>query len=408
MVKKLSDIKPDKENPRILTEEARGALGFSMEGFGDISGITLNERTGELATGHQRWGELVKRGENPDVKQVKRYKFRGEWEKLCTVFTEKAGLFTIRVVDWTKEKQQAANLAANSRLLAGDYTQEAIGLLKEAEAAFPDMYEPLRFDALLEELESAFEDLDEPGDGLTDPDDVPDVLDDPITKPGDLWILGDHRLLCGDATKKEDVARLMDGKKADMVFTDPPYGVDIVAENGKIGADNLAKNKIYAPIKNDNTTETAKRAMGIVLDSSAIIWGGNYFTDFLPPSPGWIVWDKREETTSDNFADCELAWTSFDRPARIYKHLWRGMIRKGDDGEKVHPTQKPVKLHIDILRDYTEINCLILDPFLGSGTTLIAAEQLGRKCYGMEIEPKYCDVIIKRWEDFTGKSARKL
>lgn len=138
-----------------------------------------------------------------------------------------------------------------------------------------------------------------------------------------------------------------------------------------------------------------------------ILFGANYFADFLPPSPCWIVWDKR--TGDNNFADVELAWASFKSHARLYSWLWAGMARQGDkksEGRKrVHPTQKPVGLIGAILRDYSEAGDEILDPFGGSGSTLIACEQLGRRCRMMEIDPHYCDVIIDRWEKFTGKKA---
>jgi DNA modification methylase len=192
-----------------------------------------------------------------------------------------------------------------------------------------------------------------------------------------------------------------DGVRADLCLTDPPYGIDIVGKNGKIGADNIAKNQVYKSIVSDQTTNTAKQSYLLALKhcGNFIIWGGNYFTDFLPPRACWIVWDKREGMNSNNFADCEIAWTSFDKPARIYHHLWNGMIRKGNDGAKRHPTQKPIQLHCDIIDDFCNANYLILDLFLGSGTTMIAAEMTHRSCYGLEIDPEYCSVILQRLSD---------
>ena len=164
------------------------------------------------------------------------------------------------------------------------------------------------------------------------------------------------------------------------------------------------------PIVGDETTETARkiyqlsREIGI---KKVILWGGNYFTDFLPPSPCWIIWDKRVETSSNNFADCEIAWTSLTSPARIYRQIWNGYTREGkrdvEGLKRVHPTQKPVGLFAFCMNGYSDAEEIILDLFLGSGPALIAAEQLGRICYGREIDPIYCDVICKRWKDFTGK-----
>ena len=165
----------------------------------------------------------------------------------------------------------------------------------------------------------------------------------------------------------------------------------------------------YSPVIGDESTETARKSYEILRGASRnqILFGGNYFADFLPPSPCWLVWDKR--TGDNNFADVELAWSSFKTHARLYTWTWNGMSRQGDkksEGRtRVHPTQKPVGLIGAMLRDYSAEGETVLDPFGGSGSTLIACEQLGRRCRMMEIDPHYCDVIIDRWETFTGKKA---
>lgn len=182
-------------------------------------------------------------------------------------------------------------------------------------------------------------------------------------------------------------------------------------ENNRISPDAVVPAKVYRQIIGDETTETARKgyetAKGISKDQ--IIFGGNYFTDFLPPSRCWVVWDKEN---TGNFADAELAWTSFDKGVKLYHFMWNGLAREGSrDAEgitRVHPTQKPVGLMGYILTDFTEEEDAVLDLFGGSGSTLIACEQLNRKCYMMELDPHYCDVIIERWEQFTGEKAVKL
>lgn len=134
------------------------------------------------------------------------------------------------------------------------------------------------------------------------------------------------------------------------------------------------------------------------------MWGGNYFTNFLPFSDGWIIWDKRVDSPSNNFADGEMAWCSFHTRVRIYHHLWMGMIQEGEREKRVHPTQKPVKMISEVLKDYTKEKDSILDGFGGSGSTLIACEQLNRKCYMCELDPRYIDVIIKRYVNLKGNS----
>ena len=242
-------------------------------------------------------------------------------------------------------------------------------------------------------------------------DEVPEAPEEPRAKLGDVYKLGNHRLICGDSTDIAVIDRLMDGVKADMVFTDSPYGVNIVNDKGKVGADNLAKNGVYAPVIGDDTTETAQQAYDIYsqLCDKMILWGGNYFLDFLPPSDGWLIWDKRGESgIRNNFADGEMAWCSFHTPVRIYHQLWNGMIREGEHEKRVHPTQKPIRMLSEILQDFTNEGDIILDVFGGSGSTLIACEQTGRTCYMAELSSEYVDVIIARWENLTGQKAELI
>jgi DNA modification methylase len=245
---------------------------------------------------------------------------------------------------------------------------------------------------------------DEPDQEVVE-DEAPEVNESEPAKSelGKVYKLGNHRLMCGDSTDAGSVAILMDGQKADMVFTDPPYGISIVGDNGKVGAENLAKNRVYSKVIADDTTETAEKAYKVLKNYSSklIIWGGNYFINFLDFSDGWIIWDKRGDINSNNFADGEMAWCSFHTPVRIYKQIWNGMIREGEHENRVHPTQKPVKMLGEILKDFTKDGEIVLDVFGGSGSTLIACEQLDRKCYMMELDPHYCDVIRRRWWKFT-------
>ena len=216
---------------------------------------------------------------------------------------------------------------------------------------------------------------------------------------GDLFEIGEHRLLCGDSTDSDAVARLMDGQKADMVFTDPPYGISVV-KSEMVGANfGVAKKGKYSEVIADDTTKTAQEfyqtcvALGM---DKFIIWSGNYFTDFLPFSDGWLIWNKRANTDIRNtFADGEMAWCSFHTPIRIYDQLWNGMIREGEKEKRVHPTQKPIRMLSEIIDDHIK-GKLIFDGFLGSGSTMVASHQLKRKCYGMELDSKYAEVIVQR------------
>jgi hypothetical protein len=249
-------------------------------------------------------------------------------------------------------------------------------------------------------------------------DEVPPVPEVPTSLLGDLWVMGGHRLLCGDATKAEDVARVMQDAAGVVVFADPPYGINSV-KGGKVGPGGRlgfvhgpARNAIvkpnqYAPVIGDDGTATAQAfyegaiAWGF---KDFILWGGNYFTGFLPPSRCWLIWDKQN---AGNFADVEIAWSSFNRPAKLYSFMWNGLAREGERSAelkgRVHPNQKPVGLFRRIFVDFPFSTCL--DPFLGSGSTLVACELSDRKCYGLELSPAYCDVIVTRWQNLTGKQA---
>lgn len=254
---------------------------------------------------------------------------------------------------------------------------------------------------------------EEQKEGLTDPDEVPEVPADPVTQLGDLWILGEHRLLCGDSTKAEHVERLMDGEKADMVFTDPPYGVSYQSNFRE-------KTPQFAVLENDDKIVTdwlplaSKHSTGF-----AFVWTTwKVLNEWLSAIQDFgrltnmVVWHKPGGGLGDlkgaYATDYEIALV-YNRGAQLtgkrIGSVWK--ITRDAVGSYLHPTQKPVELAEQAFETTTKKNQLILDLFLGSGSTLIAAEKTGRKCYGMELDPKYCDVIVKRWEDFTGQKASK-
>ena len=216
---------------------------------------------------------------------------------------------------------------------------------------------------------------------------------------GDLIEIGQHRLLCGDSTDADQVAKLMNGKKADMVFTDPPYGINEKGDRSKRGG--LTKGNNLPDFK-DDTIQYAIDAFNNPqnINIPVQVWfGANYYCHTLPQSNNWLVWDKRvEEKQRDTQSDCELAWIkSKYNSIRIFRHLWKGMMKDSERGQKrVHATQKPIALIDWCIKEYSKDAKLILDYFIGGGSTMVAAHQLKRKCYGMELDPKYCQVIIDR------------
>lgn len=248
--------------------------------------------------------------------------------------------------------------------------------------------------------------------GLTDPDAVPETPKESPVCRGEIFRLGTHRLLCGDSTSITDVERLMAGQKADMVFTDPPYGIN---NDTAKGATYNNKNKAY----DDSKSFDLKLLQ--LWDLDYVIWGGNYY-DWLP-SPrteiGWVVWDKRptRETWDQDTRDAadrrfgqhfEIAVTNCKGiRGKMLRKTWGGFYGTAGNQEDaiVHRTQKPIELLSHFAQDHHKI---ILDYFCGSGSTLIACEKTSRVCYGMEIDPHYCSVILDRWAAFTGKDPVRL
>lgn len=222
---------------------------------------------------------------------------------------------------------------------------------------------------------------------------------EPRVKLGEIWQLGEHRLMCGDSTDAASVALLMGGQKADMVFTDPPYGMSAVSKSG------VLQKRYKTDIMNDDTNEVAinsfKLCQKMFSNAKQVWWGANYYTECLPSSECWIVWDKNNGASDQT--DCELAWANF-------RSVVRQFTMASEKKDRVHPTQKPIKLITDIIDKFEKDKRfdVIVDLFGGSGSTMMACEQTKRKNFTMELDPHFASVIIARWEKLTGKEAVKV
>jgi DNA modification methylase len=191
--------------------------------------------------------------------------------------------------------------------------------------------------------------------------------------------------------------RQMPDNCVDLVLTDPPYGIFGGAKS--IGGSNLADVKEYPPIEWDSEPFDITQFQACQwISKNQIVFGFNHFCDVFPPTPSVIVWDK--DNGDNNFADCELAWTSFETAVRKVKWKWQGMLQEnmGNKDERYHPTQKPLGVMMWILERYSNPNDLIFDPFCGSGTTCVAAKRLGRRYIGIDISEEYCEIARKRLE----------
>ncbi|MEI7668870.1 MAG: DNA methyltransferase [Pseudomonadota bacterium] len=207
---------------------------------------------------------------------------------------------------------------------------------------------------------------------------------------GDLFEIGEHRLLCGDSTCSDTVAKLMNGEKADMVFTDPPYGIDWNTDYTRFKGGLIPSENKYSKIQNDE--KDFDPSFFLAMFDKCLFFGANCFSDKLPKG-NWIIWDKRFENDKAFLADAEVAWYNGSGAVYIIKETHQGFV--SSDKKRFHPTQKPVKL-IEQIFEKIKAPLFLFDPFLGSGSTMVASHQLKRKCYGMELDEKYCQVIVDR------------
>jgi len=379
-------------NFRVHPKPQQDTLSGVLSEVGIVQNVIVNRTTGHVVDGHLRI-TLAERQNQPTV-PVTYVDLSPEEEALI--------LATLDPIS-----AMAASDADKLRALLDD--------VSTGDAAVMAMLSELAEDAGVIDFGAA--------EGLTDPDEVPEPPADPITQPGDLWLLGRHRLLCGDSTNEADVRRVLDVVKPSMVFADPPYGIEIVsgksvggatpegfrAARGTDGASNIIAAGQYEPVIGDDSTDTAINAYtlsaSLMPKATQVWWGGNYYANALPPSSCWLVWDKER---TGNFADAELAWTNQPTAVRVFRHTWNGLIKESERNEKrVHPTQKPVALAEWVFNEYGKPGDFVFDPFAGSGITIIAGERLLRSVRAIEMSPAYCDIIIARWEAMTGKTATR-
>ena len=376
VVKPASELTANPANWRKHPAKQRAAVQASLRELGWIAAVIENVRTGLLVDGHERVMQALAKDESVPVLQVD---LSPEEEALA--------LATFDPITYLAETDAAALDALLRQVNTGDAALQA--LLADIAGGVGLDYGKA---ATVEDVEPQVDRAEE-------------LRQKWNVETGQLWQLGDHRLICGDCTDVAVVGRVMGGEKAGLLFTDPPYGIK--RDKGFGGAGGFAGNGAPIPRRqysdewdSDRPSQNALAQL-ITFSEAAILFGGNFFADILPRSTHWIVWDK--QNTMPTFGDCELAWTNLDRHSvKKYSIVYNGLI--GKEKERYHPTQKPVALMAEIIKDYTIDNAVILDPYLGSGTTIIACEQLGRRCRAVEISPGYVAVALERWAMVTGKT----
>ncbi len=396
----IKDLKSDHKNARKRTDRSAKLIAESLQRFGAARSIVIDEENRILAG-----NGTIEGAKAAGIKNVR------------VIETDGSEIIAVKRTGLTEDEKIGLALADNRTSDLSDWDKDMLQQLSEEHDIAP------WFDADdLAEILGTVEQL--PAEGLTDADDVPDAPAEPITKPGDLWILGDHRLLCGDSTDVLAVERLMDGKKADMVFTDPPYGMSLQAnyhradwgdrpnKHSKGNQGNAHKNVAG---DHDDFTPDLINTVFANFDYCAeiFLWGADYYAELIPDRKegSWVVWDKvtnaqGEESGCAAFhgSNFELCWSKAKHKRELARIMHKGLASVEND-KRVHPTQKPVALAQWFFDRWGDGKVVVADLYGGSGSTLIACEKTGRHARLMELDPAYCDVIVQRWQAFTGKLA---
>ena len=358
-----TDLLPYAMNSRTHSDDQVAQIAASIKEFGFTNPILIDDAAGIIA-GHGR------------LMAAKRLNL-----------TE---VPTITLQGLTEAQKKAYVIADNKLALNAGWDTEALTAELKRLQELDFNLDLIGFDS--DELAQLLE--PEQVKGLTDEDDVPDVPETPVTVEGDIWVLGNHRLMCGSATDPDDIEKLTQGDYIDLIHTDPPYGMNAVSKSAV-----LSKN-YDGDILGDDDATVAKDAFTLIYslypNAKQIWWGANYYCSALPDSECWLVWDKNNGQSDQT--DCELAWANF-------RSVVRQFTQASEKTNRVHPTQKPVSLMEWIIKRFDLSSRTIADFFGGSGSTLIAAEKHGIDAYIMELDSKYCDVIVKRWQNYTGKKA---
>jgi len=400
---KISEINPAPYNPRINLKPGDPdyeKLKNSISTFGYVEPLVWNKRTGNLVSGHQRLKILLEKG----IKEVE-----------------------VSIVDLSFEKEKALNLALNK--IRGDWDNDKLAVLLEELNTIPDFDVGLTgFD--VPEVSKILDSVEEAKEDDFDFDSTVDSIEEPITKKGDLIELGPHRLLCGDSANIKNIKRLMGSEKANLLVTDPPYGVNYLDINRPNKQQRPKSSRKWDKIYRDDLsqleyekwlTQILTNITPYLLSGSGVyIWNGfRKFGHMIPTLTklGFVIgciitWAK--PTFAISFGDyhqqtefCFYGWKKGRKKGQTWygpsneSTLWQ--IKRDLTKNYIHPTQKPLEIPARAIRNNSKRNDIVIDLFLGSGSTLIAAESLRRRCFGMEIEPKYVDGVIRRYISLVGE-----
>ena len=402
----LADLTPDPRNARRHTERNLAAIETSLTEVGAARSIVVDE-TGTILAG------------NATVQAAKQVGI----ERLRIIETDGTELVAVRRSGLTPEQKTRLALLDNRSAELAEWDAEVLAAIAD-DIDLSDLWEADELADLLGRTESLAE-------ALVDPDLVPDPPDEPITQPGDLWILGSHRLLCGDSTDPEHVAFLMDGERALLMPTDPPYLVNYQGGNHPQSWHNTpaVKDDHWDDYKQEEGAQFFSRflqvALSEALTANPAIYQFHASARQALVEQAWrengllvhqqLIWMKsRAVLTHSHYMwqhePCFYGWVQGKPPGKKppanATTIWP--IDQAGESSGLHPTQKPVELIQRMISYHTTPGEVVYEPFAGSGTAVIAAELTGRKCFALELAPVFCDVIVQRWEAVTGKTAERI
>ena len=371
----IDSLTPYSANPR---EGDIGAICVSLEANGQYRPIVVNSRDNVILAGNHTWHAARKLG----------------WTRIAATFVDADDTLARRIVLVDNRANDLASYddQALVDLLSGLVAEQGV------EGLWGTGFDGDALDDLLGDL------APEP-EGLNDPDEVPDPPAEPTSKLGDVWLCGKHRVVCGDSTDPQVLDAAYSEATVGALLTDPPYGMHLDTDFSKTHKDGGS----YRPVHGDDEDFDPAFHLAYFEDvDEQWWWGADYYRDKIPMGGSWLVWDKREHETMDlskvHGAHFELAWSRQKHQRRMLRYLWSGHYgMQGEDTRKrVHPTQKPVAMLVDMLERWTPEGCVVADPFGGSGSTLLAAHRTGRVARLVEIDPSYVDVICRRYQEHTG------
>lgn len=364
----IDDVRP---HPKNVRQGDIGAICESLQAHGQYRAIVAQRSTGQILAGNHTWKAAKQIG----------------WSEIA-----------VHYIDCDDDAAMRILLADNRANDLATYDDAALAALLQ-ELSVTDaglagtLFDGDALDDLINKIGAPIE-QDEP------PTDAPAT-----TQLGDIWLLGEHRLMCGDSLDTATLDRLMNGRTADAILTDPPYGINLDTDYSLNG---LGEGKKYRSVIGDDAPFNASIHRNYFSTTAEQFWwGANYYRRTLTDRDldgSWLVWDKRNETLDVVIGSgFELCWSAAKHKQDILRHIWVNYTsHHNGKHERAHPTEKPISLLSEIITRWIPDNALIVDLFAGSGSTLIAAHQTGRTCYTIELDPHYCDIICARYEKQTG------